>query len=94
VTTNNILFIILIIFFIYKCNLSSVIPTLKRLRWLFVSILILNLFFNSDILDIVNLFAAIEKIIILIAIVIAAHLFLTTTTTQEIISALQWWLLH
>ncbi len=93
VTTNNILFIILIIFFIYKCNLSSVIPTLKRLRWLFVSILILNLFFNSDILDIVNLFAAIEKIIILIAIVIAAHLFLTTTTTQEIISALQWWLL-
>jgi len=93
VATNNIAFIILIILFIYKCNFSSLILTLKRLRWLFLSILILNLFFNSDILNIVNLVTTIEKIVILIAVVIAAHLFLITTTTQEIIAALQWWLL-
>ena len=91
-TANNILFIILIflLFFIYKCSLTQVFPAIKRLRWLFFSILILNLFFN---LNIASLFIAIEKIIILITIILAAHLFLTITKTQEIIAALQWWLL-
>ncbi|MDM8564127.1 hypothetical protein QUF74_00565 [Candidatus Halobeggiatoa sp. HSG11] len=93
-TANNILFIILVIslFFIYKCSLISVFPTLKRLRWLFFSILILNLFFNSS-SGIVNLLIAIEKVIVLITIVLAAHLFIIITKTQEIIAALQWWLL-
>ena len=95
VITNNILFIILIIllFFIYKCPISPIITILIRLRWLFLSILILNLFFNSDIFNITNLFVVIEKITTLIIIILAANLFLTITTTQEIIAALQWWLL-
>lgn len=92
VITNNISFIILILllFIVYKCPISPIIKILIRLRWLFLSILLLNLFFNSDI---INLFLIIEKIIILITIILAANLFLTITTTQEIIAALQWWFL-
>ncbi|HHB91760.1 MAG TPA: hypothetical protein ENK59_00920 [Thioploca sp.] len=80
-------------FIIYKCPISPIIIILIRLRWLFLSILILNLFFSSDIFNILNLFIVIEKVIILISIILAANLFLTITTTQEIIASLQWWFL-
>ncbi|MBE9562701.1 MAG: hypothetical protein IMF12_07560 [Proteobacteria bacterium] len=80
------------LFPVYKCSLTSVIPALKRLRWLFLSIFILNLSFNAS-YSIVNLFIAIEKVIVLITLVLAAHLFLIVTKTQEIIAAIQWWLL-
>ncbi len=71
-----------------NCTFSSVFPLLKRLRWLFLSLFILNLCFNSA-----GLLLAVMRVVILILIVLAAHLLIRTTPTQDIIAALQWWLI-
>jgi energy-coupling factor transporter transmembrane protein EcfT len=77
------------------CTFSSVLPLLKRLRWLFLSLLILNLWFQSATFtwlpDTAGLLLAMERIGALIIIVLAAHLLISTTPTPEIIAALQWW---
>jgi hypothetical protein len=96
VTSQTLLIIILpcfLLLFKHYCTFSSVWPLLKRLRWLFLSLLILNLGFNTPgwIPHLSDLLLALERIGVLIIIVMAAHLLVSTTTTQEIIGALQWW---
>jgi len=77
------------------CTFSSVLPLLKRLRWLFLSLLVLNIWFHSPAFtwlpDTAGLLLALERIGALIIIVLAAHLLLSTTPTPAIIAALQWW---
>ncbi|MEK8021566.1 MAG: hypothetical protein VSS75_032220, partial [Candidatus Parabeggiatoa sp.] len=96
VTSQTLLLIILPFFlWLFKrhCTFSSVWPLLKRLRWLFLSLLILNLGLNAPTLipNLTDFFQALERIVVLIIIVMAAHLLVRTSTTQEIIAALQWW---
>ncbi len=87
-----------LLFLLYRTDNSftSILPLLKRLRWLFLSIFILHLWFSAP------EFAwfpswqsglqASERVGALIFIVLAAQLLLRTTTRAEIIAALQWWL--
>lgn len=79
------------------CTFLSLIVLLKRLRWLFLSLLILHLWFSTGRLvwipDISAVFMAVERISALIIIVLAAHLLVKTTTILAIIAALQWWLM-
>ncbi len=81
---------------LFKIHASVVLPLLKRLRWLFLSLFILNLWFHSPELTwlptMAGLLLALERVAVLIIIVLAAHLLITTTKTQDIIAALQWWL--
>lgn len=85
-------------FWLFKvhCSFRSVIPLLKRLRWLFLSLFILNLWFYSATFSILpnieGLFLALEKVAVLIVIVLAAHLLLQTTSLSEIITTVQWFL--
>ncbi|MEN8217535.1 MAG: hypothetical protein ABFS56_14430 [Pseudomonadota bacterium] len=91
------MFIVVLPLFIWlfktHCTISSVLPLLKRLRWLFLSLFILNLWFNSPALTMAGLLLALERVAVLIIIVLAAHLLITTTKTHDIIAALQWWLM-
>ncbi len=68
---------------------------LKRLRWLFISLFILHLWFHGSDLNWIpsqaGLLIAIEKIFILILMVSAAHLLLVTTVTNDLIAAIHWW---
>jgi hypothetical protein len=52
-------------------------PLLKRLRWFFLSLLVLHAFHN---------------LAVLIIIVLASHLLMFTTSIQQLIAALLWWL--
>jgi hypothetical protein len=92
-TVSNLFFIVVVplflIIFKYYCSFSSVLPLLKRLRWFFLSLLILNLSFNFELH---GLLIALHKIAVLIIIVLAAHLLMFTTSIQELIAALLWWL--
>jgi energy-coupling factor transporter transmembrane protein EcfT len=98
-TTRHLLFIIVVPVFLglfkYHCTFREVLPLLRRLRWLFLSLLILNLWFSSPELQLVpslqGIITALERITALIILVLAAHLLLRTTPTTEIISALTWW---
>lgn len=71
-------------------------PLLKRLRWLFLTLFILNLWFHSPdwtwLPTESAIWLAIERFIALLGIVMAAHLLITVTSTPDIIAALQWWL--
>ncbi len=97
--TSKTMFIVVVPLFLLlfkaHCTFSSVFPLLKRLRWLFLSLLILYLWFNSPTLtwlpSLPSLLLALERIGALFIIVLSAHLLLTTTPTQDIIAALQWW---
>lgn len=84
----------LLLFRIY-CSFSAVFFLLKRLRWLFLSILILNLWLNSPsffgLPNLADFLLALGRVIVLIIIVLVAHLLITKTLIQEIIAALQWW---
>jgi len=86
---------LLILLFKIHASVSSVLPLLKRLRWLFLSLFILNLWFHSPELtwlpNMAGLLLALERVAVLIIIVLVAHLLITTTETQDIIAALQWW---
>jgi len=88
-----------LIFLLFRagCTFLSLISLLKRLRWLFLSLLILHLWFSAGqwswIPTISNVFIAIERVGGLIIIVLTAHLLVKTTSTQAIIAALQWWLM-
>ncbi len=94
------MFIIILPIFLWlfkvNCTFSSALPVLKRLRWLFLSLLILNLWMPSAtfswVPDIAGLLLALERIAALMIMVLAAHLLLRTTPTQDIIAAWQWWL--
>lgn len=72
------------------------IALLNRLRWLFLSIFILHLWFSgaefSWLPSWQGWLQAIERVSALIFIVLAAHVLLRTTSRIEIIAALQWWL--
>lgn len=77
----------------------AAIPTLlllKRLRWLFLSIFILHLWFSGAEFSWLPAWQgwlqATERVGALIFIVLAAHVLLRTTSRIEIIAALQWWL--
>jgi len=76
------------------CTFTTAYPLLKRLRWFFLSLLILELWFHSPhwLPTFEGLFSAIKNIGSLILMVLAAHLLLKTTPTPQIIAALQWWL--
>ncbi len=80
-TISNWFFIIVVPLFLLifrcYCSFSSVLPLLKRLRWFFLSLLILQAFYN---------------IAVLIIIVLASHLLMFTTSIQQLIAALLWWL--
>lgn len=69
---------------------------LKRLRWLFLSIFILHLWFSEAEFSWLPAWQgwlqAMERVGALIFIVLAAHVLLRTTSRTEIIAALQWWL--
>jgi hypothetical protein len=99
--TSKILFIVVLPLFILlfknHCTISSVLSQLKRLRWLFLSLFILNLWFNSPALtwlpNMAGLLLALERVAVLIIIVLAAQLLIMTTPTAEIIAALRWWLM-
>lgn len=64
-------------------------PLVKRLRWFFLSLLILNLSFSFDLH---GLLIALHKIAVLIIIVLAAYLLMFTTSIKQLIAALLWWL--
>ncbi|WP_349646342.1 hypothetical protein [Candidatus Parabeggiatoa sp. HSG14] len=87
---------LLLLFKVY-CPFSSVLPLLKRLRWLFLSLFILNLWFHSPTFtwlpSIDGLLLALERVVALVIIVLIAHLLISTTSTQKIIAALLWWLI-
>jgi energy-coupling factor transporter transmembrane protein EcfT len=97
--TRQLLFLIAVPVFLglfkYHCTFREILPLLRRLRWLFLSLLILNLWFSSPELQLIpslqGIIAALERITALIILVLAAHLLLKTTPTTEIISALTWW---
>jgi hypothetical protein len=82
--------------FIQHCTFRETFPLLKRLRWLFLSLLILNVWFSSPELqwlpDFQGTILGVERIIALIIMVLASHLLLHTATTAEIIAATVWWL--
>ncbi len=98
--TRHGLFIIAVPVFLglfkYHCTFREILPLLRRLRWLFLSLLILNLWFSTPELHLVpslqGMMSALEHITALIILVLAAHLLLRTTPTTEIIAALTWWL--
>lgn len=74
---------------------SSMRPLLKRLRWLFLTLFVLNLWFHSPdwtwLPTESAIWLATERFIALLSIVMAAHLLITVTSTPDIIAALQWW---
>jgi energy-coupling factor transporter transmembrane protein EcfT len=92
-TVSNLFFIVVVPLFliIFKCycSFSSVLPLVKRLRWFFLSLLILNLSFSFDLH---GLLIALHKIAVLIIIVLAAYLLMFTTSIKQLIAALLWWL--
>lgn len=98
-TSSKLLFIVAVpvFFWLFKIYgaFASVHPLLKRLQWLFWSLLILNLWFSSpasvELPTMAKVWFAVERVVALLLIVLAAHLLLTTTSTHEIIAALQWW---
>lgn len=77
------------------CALKEVVFLTKRLKWLFLSLFILNLWFNTSeftwLPELTGLIIAIKRITILVSIVIVAHLFVITTSTNTIIAVLNWW---
>jgi hypothetical protein len=97
VASSTMLIVGLPLFLLFKayCPFSSALPLLKRLRWLFLSLFVLNLWFHSPTFtwlpNIDGLLLASERVVTLIIIVLAAHLLISTTSTQKIIAALQWW---
>lgn len=97
-TTNHTMLwaIFPVLYLLYKhTTVSSVWPLLTRLRWLFLSLFILHLWFNqAEITGIPSLpgfIFALERTLALIIIVLTAHLLVTTTPIQDIIAALHWW---
>lgn len=99
-TTGNRVFFFILPLLIYsyyaKCHLGTVLPLFKRLRWFFLFLLILNLWFSAPEWQWLpqwnELLIAIEHILALMTIVLAAHLLMSTTHLNDIIAALLWWL--
>ncbi len=87
--------ILLILCQIY-CHFIYIFPLIKRLRWFFLFLFVLNVWFNSPewawIPSWHDIWLAMEQIIALIMMVLAAHLLMITTRLQDIIAALLWWL--
>lgn len=96
--TRPLLFIVAVPLFLglfkYHCTFREILPLLRRLRWLFLSLLILNLWFSSPELNwlpsVQGIIAALEHIVALVVLVLAAHLLLRTTPTVDIVAALTW----
>ncbi len=92
--TNKMMFIVVLplLILLFRTNCASALPLLKRLRWLFLSLFVLNLWLSSPTLFwLPGLLLAFTRVAVLIIIVLAAHLLISITPTQEIIAALQWW---
>jgi len=88
--------IIPVFYLLHKyATVSTVWPLLIRLRWLFLSLFILHLWFNQAELtwlpSLAGFTFALERTIALIIIVLTAYLLVTTTPIQDIIAALHWW---
>jgi biotin transport system permease protein len=97
--TSKIMIIIILplwVLLLKYSHVSSFLPLLKRLRWLFLSLFILNLWFNSPTIswlpEISGLLLAFERVMALIFIVLAAHLLVITTPINNLIATLLWWL--
>lgn len=77
------------------CVITALVSLLKRLRWLFLSLFILNVWFNNAEFkwfpEITGVLIAIERTVMIIAMVTAAHILNTTTSTTTLVAALNWW---
>jgi len=73
----------------------SILPLLKRLRWLWLSLLILHLWFSSPEFSWIpappTVLQAGERMLALIMMVLAAQLLVATTPPPLLIATLQWW---
>lgn len=73
----------------------SILPLLKRLRWLWLSLLILHLWFSSPEFSWIpappTILQAGERVLALIVMVLAAQLLVATTPPPSLIATLQWW---
>lgn len=91
------LLIALLLFVLYRIDnsLTSTLPVLKRLRWLFLSIFVLHVWFSAPefmwMPPWTGWIQALQRVGALIFIVLTAHLLLRTTPKSDIIAALQWW---
>lgn len=87
---------LLIILFRLEHATPPALALLKKLRWLFLSIFILHVWFSGTEFSWLPSWQgglqAVERVGALIFIVLAAHILLRTTSRVEIIAALQWWL--
>jgi hypothetical protein len=96
ITTLIILLPIFFWLFTRHTTFTTAYPLLKRLRWLILSLLILQLWFHSPefswLPNLQKIPSATQNIGSLILMVLAAHLLLKTTPIPQIIAALQWWL--
>lgn len=73
----------------------SILPLLKRLRWLWLSLLILHLWFSSSEFFWIpapqTILLAGERVLALIMMILAAQLLVVTTSPPLLIATLQWW---
>ena len=85
----------LLIYFLRHGHWQSLRKLLKRLRWLFISLFVLHLWFHGSDLTWIpsqaGLFIAVEKTFVLILMVFTAHTLLIMTPVHALIAAIQWW---
>jgi len=92
-------FIVLLPFLLFLltrcCTFASLIPLLKRLRWLLLSLFILHLWFSgaefSGLPSLSGLITALKRTAALVMMIASAHILMSTTPLTELIAALQWW---
>lgn len=77
-------------------NIQLLWRTFKRLKWLFLSLFILNAWFSAPTFtglpSQLGLLLALQRLTMLASLISAAHLLQYTTPSASIILALQWWL--
>jgi len=85
----------LLIYFLNHGQWQPLQQLFKRLRWLFISLFILYLWFHGThftwIPSQIGLFTAIEKIFVLMLMVFTAHILLIATPVHDLIAAVYWW---
>lgn len=85
----------LLIYFLNHGKWQPLRQLFKRLRWLFISLFILYLWFHGTdftwIPSQAGLLIAIEKIFVLMLMVFTAHVLLIATPVNDLIAAAYWW---
>ncbi|MCV6639109.1 hypothetical protein [Candidatus Albibeggiatoa sp. nov. NOAA] len=85
----------LLIFFWRHGDWQPLWQLLRRLRWLFISLFILHLWFHGADLTWIpsqaGLWIAIEKTFVLVFMVFTAHTLLVATPTHDLIAVIHWW---